>query len=121
MTEHDEQLNPPFRLSEDEDNLAPPNRIPEEAAGVIDEAPLPAPPLANDVQPQEPQPLAPEDPLLTQPLGATIPDAPISAGVPEAGATESPHDPSHTGNRGSQPASARTVPAIPTTPDAPRT
>ena len=102
MTERDEQLNPPNRLTEREDALAPPGRNPEEVAGVIDEAPLPAPPLAKDVHPQEPQPLDPDDPLLNQPLGAMIPDAPISEGIPPPGTTEPPHDPAHTGNRAEQ-------------------
>ena len=103
-------------MSSRDRNLAPPGRSPEEISDVIDEGPLPGPPPAGEAGPEAPEPIEPADPLLSEPLGALVPNDPISANRPGQSSSEPPHDPSHTGNQPSQPASAANAPEVPQVP-----
>jgi len=103
-------------MSDPDKMIAPPGRRPEEYAGVVDEAPLP-PPRPAAVRSTRREPISPDDPLVTEPLGAPGANDAVSAGIPRGGSTESPHDPAQTGNRPPQPGSAADPPEVPTTPD----
>ncbi|MDQ3695358.1 MAG: hypothetical protein M3464_17270 [Chloroflexota bacterium] len=104
-------------MSDPDKMIAPPGRRPEEYAGVADEAPLPPPPPPEEVRSTRREPIGPDDPLVTEPLGAPVANDAVSAGIPGDGATESPHDPAHTGTRPPQPGSAADAPEVPTMPD----
>ena len=113
-------------MSSRDRNLAPPGRSPDETAGLMDEAPLPGPPAGVDTPPAAPTPIEPADPLLSEPLGALVPNEPLGAlvpndpvseEVPSSGASESPHDPSPTGVQPSQPATAANAPEVPRVPN----
>ena len=103
-------------MSRRNDRFDLPGRRVEEDAGVVDEAPLPVP-TPPDQPPAATDPIAPNDPLINEPLGGLVPNDPISEGIPPSSVDESPHDPAATGNRPEQPASSRTTPEIPTTPE----
>lgn len=104
-------------MSNQDRNLAPPGRSPDETGGLMEEAPLPAPPSGVDATPEAPAPIEPADPLVTEPLGALVPNDPVSEGVPSSGASESPHDPSPTGVQPSQPATAANAAEVPRVPN----
>lgn len=104
-------------MSNQDRNLAPPDRGPDETGGLTDEAPLPAPPSGVDTPPEAPSPIEPADPLVSEPLGALVPNDPVSAGMPGSGASESPHDPSHTGVQPPQPTAATNAAEVPEIPN----
>jgi hypothetical protein len=100
-----------------DDHFDLPGERVDKGAGMIDEQPLPPPPRASERRATVPEAVEPDDPLLTQPLGDLVPNHPISEGIPDSTVSESPHDPAATGTRAEQPASSRTTPEVPTTPD----
>jgi hypothetical protein len=103
-------------MSSRDDQFDLPGRRVEEDAGMIDEAPLPTPVGRGDSRAAT-EPIAPNDPLINEPLGDLLPNDPVSEGIPDRTASESPHDPAATGNRPEQPASSQRTPEPPTMPD----
>jgi hypothetical protein len=103
-------------MSSRDDQFDLPGQRAEEDAGMIDEAPLP-PPVGRDDSRSATEPIAPNDPLISEPLGDLVPNDPVSEGIPDRTVSESPHDPAATGSRPEQPASSRTTPELPTTRD----
>lgn len=97
--------------------IDPPGHRPE-AGGIIDEEPLPAPPALEEVRSTRRGPISPDDPLVSEPLGALVPNDAVSAGIPNTEPTESPHDPARSGDRPRQPGQSAEPPEVPPVPDA---